>query len=159
MSNTSVRQLVVAALLRHRDRTLTARETAAVLARAGHPVPLRDVALELERLYREGSARRGRDERRRAYQIVALPQKQPGTIARLNHLRRTWKQSDSCARKSAALRALRDELADLAQRPITNRSGADAERATQARNTRYRSELSNKARETRAFCQRANVGS
>lgn len=119
----------------------------------------RSVALELERLFREGSARRGKDGRRRVYAIVALPKKQPGTIARLNHIRRTWRESDSCARKSAALHALRDELAEMAQRPVRNRTGTDAAKAKAARDKRYRSELRNKAKETRAFCQRANVGS
>jgi len=155
----SLRQLVVATLLRNRGRALTAREVTGLLRRAGYRAHLRPVALELERLYREGSARRGRDGSRRAYQIVALPKKEPGTIARLNHLRRTWRESDSCPRKSAALRALRDELAEMAERPVRNRTGADAETAKAARNKRYRSELKNKAKETRAFCQRANVGS
>ena len=155
----SVRQLVVAALLRHRGRALTRRDVGAVLARHGYEVEPRAIALELERLFREGSARRGREGDRRAYQIVALPKKTPGTIARLNHLRRTWRESDSCARKTKTLRALRDELADLAEQPVRGRSGADGERAQAARNQRYRAELTNKARETRAHCQRDKAGS
>lgn len=153
----TLRQLVVAVLLRDRSRAWTARSAYDVIRRSGYRVEPRAVALELERLFREGSARRGRDGRVYAYQIVALPQKQPGTIARLNHLRRTWREADSCGRKSAAFKALRDELSELAAKPVKGRTGQAGEKATQTRNRRYRSELENKARETRAFCQRAKV--
>lgn len=154
----TTRQLVVAVLQRAKGRAVGARQVHAVLGKSGYRVELRDVALELERLYREGSVRRGRDGDVRVYQIVALPQKAPGTIQRLNHLRRTWRDSDSCARKGAALTALREEFADLAARPVRGRSGADAEKAKAARNKRYRSELKNKAAQTRDFCARSKVG-
>lgn len=153
----TLRQLVVAALLSNRSRAWTAREILAVIRRRGYRVDARAAALELERLYREGSARRGRDGPRYAYQIVALPQQKPGTIQRLNHLRRTWKKADSCGRKTAAFKALRGELRELAARPVRGRSEAEQPEAMKTRNRRYRSELENKARQTRAFCQRAKV--
>ncbi|MFK7990893.1 MAG: hypothetical protein AB8I08_33040 [Sandaracinaceae bacterium] len=154
----TTRQLVVAVLQRAKGRAVGARQVTQFLAKSGYQVELRDVALELERLYREGSARRGRDGAARVYQIVSLPQKAPGTIKRVNHLRRTWRDSDSCARKSVALTALKDEFADLASRPVKGRSGADAQKAKAARNKRYRSELKNKAAQTRDFCARSKVG-
>ena len=153
----TLRQLVVAALLKDRGHPWTARRVQALLVRHGYRVERRPVALELERLYREGSVVRGREGRVAAYRLVTLPQKAPGTIARLNHLRRTWREADSCARKTAALDALRDDLAELAQQPVRGREGADEERAREARNRRYRRELENKQEQTRGFCQRAEV--
>ena len=155
--NPTARQLVVAVLLKDRGRAWTAREVSAVARRHRYALDTRSAATELERLYREGAVQRSGGGGLHAYKLVALPQRKPGTIARLNHLRRTWKSADSCKRKSAALRALEDELTELANRPVRNRTGADEEKARRARNRRYRSELDNKTRQTREFCQRADV--
>jgi len=152
----SARQLVVAVLLKDRSRAWSPREVASVARRHGYALDIHSARGVLERLFREGSVQRA-DGPSRAYRLVTLPQKKPGTIERLNHLRRVWKETDSCKRKGAALRALEDELTELASRPVRGREGADEDKARRARNRRYRSELQNKTRQTRAFCQRADV--
>ena len=152
----SVRELVVAVLQKDRARAWDPREVALVARRHGYALDVHTSAAMLERLYREGAVLRV-DGPTRAYQLVALPKKKPGTIQRLNHLRRVWREADSCKRKGAALRALEDELTELAARPVRGRTGPDEAEARRARNRRYRSELQNKTRKTRAFCQRADL--
>ena len=152
----TARQLVVAVLLKDRTRAWTPREAAVLARRNGYALDIHTAASVLERLFREGSVQRA-DGPPQAYKLVTLPKKEPGTIQRLNHLRRVWKEADSCKRKGGALRALEDELTELAGRPVRGREGADEDKARRSRNQRYRSELENKTRQTRAFCQRADV--
>ena len=152
----SVRQLVVAVLLKDRARSWDPREVALVARRHGYALDVHTAAAMLERLFREGAVQRAEGPTR-AYKLVNLPKKAPGTIQRVNHLRRVWRESDGCKRKGAALRALEDELTELAARPVRGRTGPDEAKARRARNRRYRSELQNKTRQTRAFCQRADL--
>lgn len=154
--NVSARQLVVAVLLKNRGRAWDPREVAAVARRFGYALDVHTAAAVLERLFREGAVQRVGGPAR-AYKLVSLPKKAPGTIERLNHLRRVWREADSCGRKGAALRALEDELTELAARPVRGRDGPDESEARRARNRRYRSELETKTRQTRAFCQRTDV--
>lgn len=152
----SARQLVVAVLLKDRARAWDPRQVAVVARRHGYALDVHTAAAVLERLFREGAVQRV-DGPARAYKLVGLPKKAPGTIQRVNHLRRVWRDADSCKRKGAALRALEDELTELAARPVRGRTGPDEAKSRRARNRRYRSELENKTRQTRAFCQRADV--
>ena len=149
-----LRDLVTAVLLKDRAAHWSATRVNRHLEHHGYQVATRAVALELERMFREGAVLRGREGRRTAYRLVTIPKRTPNRMQRINHLRRNYRDAGSCARKTSALEALRDEYADLAQQPVRGRDGADEREARERRNQRYRSEIRNKQEDLRSYCLR-----